>query len=94
MRRLPSTYQDDTPLAWQTDARCAETDPEMFFPEKGGSTAAAKKICSGCEVAPECLQYAIDNEEQSGIWGGLSERQITAVRLGKAPNPFTGQIAA
>ena len=37
--------EDDDPLAWQTDALCAQTDPEAFFPEKGGSTRDAKRIC-------------------------------------------------
>ena len=41
---------DDNPLAWQSDALCAQTDPEAFFPEKGGSTRDAKKICTTCEV--------------------------------------------
>ena len=34
--------------SWQEQALCAETDPEAFFPEKGGSTREAKKICTGC----------------------------------------------
>ena len=66
---------DDNPLAWQTDALCAQTDPEAFFPEKGGSTREAKKVCSGCEVRAECLEYALENDERFGIWGGLSERE-------------------
>jgi WhiB family redox-sensing transcriptional regulator len=41
---------DEDPLAWQADALCAQTDPEAFFPEKGGSTREAKKICEGCDV--------------------------------------------
>jgi WhiB family redox-sensing transcriptional regulator len=59
---------------WMKLARCKETDPEIFYPEKNLSAFAAKKICSTCEVRVECLQYAIDNDEQHGIWGGLNER--------------------
>lgn len=66
---------DDNPLAWQTDALCAQTDPEAFFPEKGGSTRDAKRICGTCEVRGECLEYALQNDERFGIWGGLSERE-------------------
>lgn len=40
---------------WQERALCAQTDPEAFFPEKGGSTREAKRICLGCEVKDECL---------------------------------------
>src|SRR5215212_7263372 len=64
-----------TELTWQERALCAQTDPEAFFPEKGGSTREAKKVCSGCEVRAECLDYALENDERFGIWGGLSERE-------------------
>ena len=60
---------------WQEQALCAQTDPEAFFPEKGGSTREAKRICSGCEVKSECLEYALQHDERFGIWGGLSERE-------------------
>ena len=60
---------------WQERALCAQTDPEAFFPEKGGSTREAKRICAGCEVRHECLEYALEHDERFGIWGGLSERE-------------------
>lgn len=66
---------DDSVLGWQDRALCAQTDPEAFFPEKGGSTREAKKVCTGCEVRAECLEYALANDERFGIWGGLSERE-------------------
>ncbi|GAB3820224.1 WhiB family transcriptional regulator [Tessaracoccus terricola] len=62
-------------FAWQEEALCAQTDPEAFFPEKGGSTREAKKVCQGCTVQTECLEYALANDERFGIWGGLSERE-------------------
>jgi len=65
---------DDAP-EWQEQALCAQTDPEAFFPEKGGSTREAKRICTGCEVRVECLEYALAHDERFGIWGGLSERE-------------------
>jgi WhiB family transcriptional regulator, redox-sensing transcriptional regulator len=61
--------------SWQERALCAQTDPEAFFPEKGGSTREAKRICTGCEVRAECLEYALEHDERFGIWGGLSERE-------------------
>ena len=60
---------------WQERALCAQTDPEAFFPEKGGSTREAKRICTTCEVRAECLEYALEHDERFGIWGGLSERE-------------------
>ncbi len=65
---------------WQERALCAQTDPEAFFPEKGGSTREAKRICLGCEVRTECLEYALANDERFGIWGGLSERERRRLR--------------
>ncbi|WP_106507137.1 WhiB family transcriptional regulator [Brachybacterium timonense] len=66
---------EDGELSWQERALCAQTDPEAFFPEKGGSTREAKKVCVSCEVRAECLEYALENDERFGIWGGLSERE-------------------
>jgi len=71
----PAMGDDDGELAWQEEALCAQTDPEAFFPEKGGSTREAKRICVGCEVKAECLTYALMHDERFGIWGGLSERE-------------------
>ena len=41
---------DEGALSWQERALCAQTDPEAFFPEKGGSTREAKKVCLSCDV--------------------------------------------
>jgi WhiB family redox-sensing transcriptional regulator len=71
---------DDQEPDWQERALCAQTDPEAFFPEKGGSTREAKRICSGCEVRAECLEYALAHDERFGIWGGLSERERRRLR--------------
>lgn len=64
---------------WRADAICAQTDPESFYPEQGGSTREAKSVCKGCTVAAECLDYAIANDERFGVWGGLSERERRAI---------------
>ena len=70
-----ATPEDETLLSWQDKALCAQTDPEAFFPEKGGSTREAKRICVSCEVKQVCLEYALMQDERFGIWGGLSERE-------------------
>jgi WhiB family redox-sensing transcriptional regulator len=69
-------------FAWQDRALCAQTDPEAFFPEKGGSTREAKKVCRACEVRTECLEYALEHDERFGIWGGLSERERRRLKRG------------
>ncbi|MDT3767336.1 WhiB family transcriptional regulator [Gleimia hominis] len=71
---------DDGVLAWQANALCAQTDPEAFFPEKGGSTREAKAVCQECAVREQCLQYALANDERFGIWGGMSERERRAYK--------------
>lgn len=74
----PATEDDQ----WQERALCAQTDPEAFFPEKGGSTREAKRICTGCEVRDACLDYALAHDERFGIWGGLSERERRRLKRG------------
>ena len=77
-----SRHDEEVPaeLEWQERALCAQTDPEAFFPEKGGSTREAKRVCLSCEVRVECLDYALANDERFGIWGGLSERERRRVK--------------
>lgn len=87
---VPDSSFDDDPFdaesatgeEWQDRALCAQTDPEAFFPEKGGSTREAKKICQRCPVRNECLEYALANDERFGIWGGLSERERRRLKRG------------
>lgn len=79
MLRLVVSEEIDE-MGWQEKALCAQTDPEAFFPEKGGSTREAKKVCLSCEVRAECLDYALKNDERFGIWGGLSERERRRIR--------------
>lgn len=69
---------------WRDFAACAETDPEAFFPEKGGSTKEAKQVCGQCFVRAECLEYALKRGERFGIWGGLSERERRRLQRGEA----------
>lgn len=75
---LITAVEDD----WQDYALCAQTDPESFFPEKGGSSYEAKRVCLACEVRDECLEYALKHDERFGIWGGLSERERYQLKFG------------
>lgn len=60
---------------WTAFANCATADPEAFHPPKGGTTQPAKKVCAECTVREECLLYALEHGEKTGIWGGLSPRE-------------------
>ena len=70
--------------AWQDQANCLGVDPDLFFPERGASTREAKEVCRGCVVRNDCLEYALDNGEKFGIWGGLSERERRRLRRQRA----------
>jgi WhiB family redox-sensing transcriptional regulator len=81
------TTLDNLPLllpegdfGWQDESLCSQTDPESFFPERGASVREAKALCALCNVRDECLQYALDNDERFGVWGGLSERERRKLR--------------
>lgn len=71
---IPDLHLDPQP--WMREAVCTSTDPELFFPPSGAnqkSVAAAKRICSTCPVATECLEYG--KHELYGIYGGRSVKE-------------------
>ena len=57
------------PEEWRASANCLGVDPELFYPERGQSAAPAKRVCRGCEVRAECLDYALSRGERVGILG-------------------------
>ena len=75
---------DNDKTGWQAQANCMGVDPDLFFPERGGSTREAKEVCRGCVVREDCLEYALANGEKFGIWGGMSERERRRVRRARA----------
>lgn len=60
---------------WMAAARCRDHEPDQFFVRGAAQSRRAVRICSRCPVREQCLRYAIDNEIEFGIWGGLTERQ-------------------
>lgn len=69
------------PESWTLDALCAQSDPEAWFPEKGGTTNPAKRICAICPVMEDCLAYALEHGETFGVWGGTSYRERLKLQL-------------
>jgi WhiB family redox-sensing transcriptional regulator len=60
---------------WMEQANCRDVLPETFFPEPGTQGRLAARICSGCLVKGQCLEYALHFRINHGIWGGTSERE-------------------
>jgi len=65
---------------WQHWAACRDSDPDLWFTERGASTTPAKKICRECLVREDCLEFALANQEKHGIWGGMSENERRRLR--------------
>lgn len=64
---------------WASQALCAQADPETFFPPAGDLGTRAREICHQCPVSTQCLAFALSNNEQFGIWGGLDARERAAL---------------
>ncbi len=79
----PVVVSGEVPM-WQDFANCLGVDPDLFFPERGASSRAAKEVCRGCVVRADCLEYALENGEKFGIWGGMSERERRRFRRQRA----------
>lgn len=64
------------PPSWQTQARCAHVeDPDIFYPERGQSVRAARELCFKCPVRQQCLEFAVEERIDYGVWGGMSKRE-------------------
>jgi len=60
---------------WMADGKCREVPPALFFPSDGLGVQAAQRICAECPVSDACLEYALANRIDHGVWGGRSERE-------------------
>jgi WhiB family redox-sensing transcriptional regulator len=74
---------------WRDHALCRDTDPDLFFPV--GTTGHAllsidhaKRVCCSCPVTSECLDFALETNQDSGVWGGLSEEERRTIRRQRA----------
>lgn len=73
---------------WRDHAACRDADPELFFPVGTAGPALlqvqqAKAICARCQVREACLDWAISNGQESGVWGGTSEEERRALRAAR-----------
>ena len=93
-------YEDEGVEKWRYDAKCRDMDTELWFPPRDKNlykpiADKAKAVCFGrdglpeCPVRVECLLYAESNDEQHGIWGGLSHRERNALKRSAAKHGKT-----
>jgi len=74
---------------WRDHALCRDTDPELFFPIGTTGNAVdqidqARQVCEQCIVRSECLDFALATNQDSGVWGGLSEEERRIIRRQRA----------
>lgn len=74
-------------VSWMPDGLCTQSDPDEWYPDKGGSTYQAKQICRRCPVRQQCLDYALTTQQGHGVWGGYSERERRRLRSGETIAP-------
>lgn len=84
---------DPPPADWMVDGACREVGGDVWYPEKGESAVPAKRLCLGCPVRSQCLEYALEHDERFGVWGGLSyveRRRLARRRAGRPADPAAG----
>jgi len=89
-------------MNWDEEAACRSTDPDVFFPRddiqgRGYDVRAAKRVCVGCPVRSQCLEFALTARLEYGVWGGLTEterRSLRRSRQRKARRQAASQAAS
>lgn len=82
--------------AWMAEGNCRDEPPSRFFPSDGVGVEVARRICAGCPVKSPCLEYALEQRVDHGVWGGTSERERRRILKGRrdgaaaAPSQITG----
>jgi len=71
---VPSPDRESV-TAWMQAGNCRRYETDVFFPSDGAGVDRARAICSRCPIAGRCLDYALDNRIEHGVWGGCSERE-------------------
>ncbi len=84
---------------WRDGALCRDTDPGLFFPVGTTGNALvqidrAREVCNECRVAEDCLTYALDTNQDSGIWGGLTEEERRIIRRERVAAARAARAAA
>lgn len=86
--------EDLPPEDWREQSSCSQIDPELFYPDKENhlSPKTAKKVCAGCPVLDQCLDWALETREKHGIWGGLTETERNVLLKNRFPSEASSQL--
>jgi WhiB family redox-sensing transcriptional regulator len=71
---------------WMKKGKCRNSDPAVFFPSDGAGVEFARRICVDCKVKQLCLEYALVNNIEHGVWGGTSERERRRIKKARRAN--------
>lgn len=84
----------DTDTGWMAQGNCRDEPPTVFFPSDGVGVEVAKRICATCPSKEPCLEYALQNRIDHGVWGGTSERQRRRIlKARRIPLTATADVA-
>jgi WhiB family transcriptional regulator, redox-sensing transcriptional regulator len=89
-RGVPEPGADPEASSWRFRGRCADTDPELFFPTRPArrQVSRAKAVCAQCPVKAECLEWALTTGQIDGVWGGLDEKERAVLRRRRPTKSF------
>lgn len=71
-------------MEWMLQAKCRGVSATEFFPSDGSGVERAMRVCQGCDVRDECLEYALEQRIEHGVWGGASERERRRILKSRA----------
>ncbi|MGH8901216.1 MAG: WhiB family transcriptional regulator [Egibacteraceae bacterium] len=72
-------------MSWRDKAACRDMDVEFFFPQGTAGAALeqanqAKAVCAGCPVVDACLEWALETNQDAGVWGAKTEDERRTIR--------------
>ena len=84
-------------IDWMARGNCRDESPSLFFPSDGVGVDVARRVCEDCPVKTECLEYALANGIDHGVWGGASERERRRIarrrRISRSSQPEVARNA-
>ncbi len=83
----------DSDMEWMAAGKCRDEPPSVFFPSDGVGVERARRICAECPVKEPCLEYALAERIDHGVWGGTSERERRRILKRRRTEQFEGAPA-